>query len=86
MMNDKKVERLILKDDDILVVKVPSSWLIRRDSVRKLYKNIKNKLLPKKNKIMIIPMEMELSIIGKKEVEEYISHIDLWDLWEDEEV
>lgn len=81
---DKKVQRLILKEDDVLVVKVPSHFL-RRNITRTLYEKIKKTLLPKKNKILLLPSEIELEVIGEKEVKEYISQIDLWELWNDEE-
>lgn len=73
-------QRLILKENDVLVVKVPSSFLTRRDTIVRFYERIK-KTLPKKNKILLLPLEVELTVIGEKEVEEYISKVDLWNLW-----
>jgi len=82
-MEEKKITRLILKDDDILIVKVPSNWFHHREVCIKLYERIKKQLLPRKNKILMLPSEIEISVLGSKEINEYVSNIDLWELWEE---
>lgn len=81
---EKNIQRLILKNDDILVIKMPMSLFIRRKVAKGFYEQIKKKLLPRKNKILLLPDEIELSVIGEKEVKEYISNIDLWSLWDED--
>jgi hypothetical protein len=82
---EKQVQRLILKDDDVLVVKIPMQWFRERRMAEIFYKQIKKKLLPRKNKVLLLPNEIELSVIGEKEIQEYVSNIDLWSLWDDGE-
>lgn len=82
---ERQVQRLILKDDDILVIKIPMLWFKNERIHTSFYKQIKKKLLPRKNIILILPEEIELSVIGKETIKEYISNIDLWSLWDDEE-
>jgi len=79
------VSRLILKPDDILLISVPDKYFSRKDIIRSLYEQIKKQLLPRPNKILILPESINISVIGEKKVEEYISHVDLWNLFEDEE-
>jgi len=81
---DKKIQRLILKEEDVLVVKVPLEWFTNRVSLHSFYREIKKKLLPRKNKILMIPEEMGLSVIGKREIKEHISNVDLWSLWDED--
>lgn len=81
---EKQVQRLILKTDDVLVIKIPQVWFRNRNITRSFYEQIKKKLLPRKNKILVLPEEIELSVIGEKEVKEYISNVDLWSLWDEE--
>ena len=85
-MESKKVTRLILKDDDVLVVHVPVDYFTRQQgkAVLSVHKRLKEMLLPRKNKILILPEVIDLSVIGKEQVEEYISHVDLWGLFEEE--
>ncbi len=83
-MDNKKIERLILKDNDVLVVKVPNHFFHAKKAVMSLYTQIKKQMLPRKNKILMLPYDIELSVIGKEQIEEYISHIDLWSLFDEE--
>lgn len=83
-MEDKKIERIILKDEDILLIKIPDN-AFKRSFIESLYKSFKEKLLPRKNKILIMPESFEISVIGKEKIEEYISHVDLWSLFNNEE-
>jgi hypothetical protein len=82
-MQNNTVNRLILKDSDVLLIRVPRSFFQNKESLMGLYANIKKKLLPRTNKIMILPTEIEISVIGSEEVKEYISNIDLWSLWDE---
>jgi hypothetical protein len=85
-LQDKKIERLILKDDDVLVVTVPKQYFMKEGkAVLSLHKRLKEMLLPRKNKILILPEVINISVIGKEQIDEYISHIDLWSLFDDEE-
>ena len=81
---NKKIERLILKDDDILVVKLPNQAFYNKKITTAFYTQIKKNLLPRKNKILLLPDSIELSVIGKEQIEEYVSHIDLWSLFDEE--
>jgi len=83
-MSDKKIARLILKDDDILVIRVKFNF--SRKTIRSLYTQIKKQLHPKKNKILILPDEVELSVISDKEIKEHVTELDLWQLWDEEKV
>jgi len=83
-MENNTVNRLILKDSDVLLIRVPLRLFQNKETLMGIYANIKKKLLPKKNKIMILPTEVEISVIGSEEVKEYISNIDLWSLWDEE--
>lgn len=79
------VNRLILKPDDIVLVSVPDKFFQRKEIIRSLYEQIKKQLLPRPNKILVLPESINISVIGENKVEEYISHVDLWNLFEDEE-
>ena len=81
---DNKIHRLILKDDDILVIKVPDSYFRHQAAIKALYTQIKKQILPKKNKILMLMNSVDISVIGKKEIEEYVSHVDLWSLFDEE--
>ena len=83
-MENNAVKRIILKEDDILLVKVPLSLFQNKQGLLGLYSNIKKKLLPRQNKIMILPSEIDITVIGSQEVKEYISNVDLWSLWDEE--
>jgi hypothetical protein len=78
------VNRLILKPDDIVLISVPDKYFSKKDIIRSLYEQIKKQLLPRPNKILVLPESVNISVIGKDKVEEYVSHIDLWNLFEDE--
>jgi hypothetical protein len=80
---DPKVNRIILKEDDVLLVRVPLPYFSQRDTIRTLYLRIKKQLHPRKNKILMLPTEIEISVIGNKEIQEYITNIDLWNLWDE---
>jgi hypothetical protein len=82
-MDNNAVQRIILKEDDILLIRVPYSLFQDRQAVLGLYANIKKKIQPRRNKIMILPHEVEIGVIGSKEVKEYITNVDLWQLWDE---
>lgn len=79
-----KTERLVLKDSDILVVKIPSIHFDRRN-VQALMRNLRKKLYPRKNPIIILPDDMKLEVIAKEELKEVISYSDEWELWDGED-
>ncbi len=84
-MDTPKVKRLILKEDDVLLIKVPNGYFGNQKAVRSLYTQIKKQLLPRKNKILMLPQEIDISVIGNKEVKEYITSIDIWELFDPED-
>lgn len=84
-MIDKKVQRLILRDNDVLLVKVPEAWFGNKNAIRSLYTQIKKQLLPRKNKILMLPHNVDISVIGENEIKEYITNVDLWELFDDED-
>lgn len=81
------IKRIILKKEDILLVKVPHEYFSNRSSAGSLYRHIKKQLINsnKKNKILMIPDDIKIEAIGSEKVKEYISNIDLWNLFEEEE-
>lgn len=84
-INEKNITRLVLKKDDVLLIQLPKYWfeLNNRRHIDELYKQIRKKLLPKRNKILVIPEEIKLKVIGKDEVNEYISNVDIWNLFDE---
>jgi hypothetical protein len=86
-MTERIVSRLILKKDDVLVLYLPTDYFQHRNILTSIYKQIKERLVNagKKNKILIIPKDVQLSVIGEKEIKEYVSNIDLWHLFDEEE-
>lgn len=79
-----KIARLILKNDDVLVVKVPIAHPFSQKALRSLYIQIKKQLHPRNNKILMIPNDLELSVIGNKEIKEHVTELDLWQLWDED--
>jgi hypothetical protein len=77
------VTRVVLKEDDILLIRVPHAYFGHKIAMKSLYSQIKKQLLPRKNKVLILPDHIEISVIGTEEVKEYISKIDLWQLWDE---
>lgn len=76
-----KAERLVLKEDDILVIKIPfNSYNIA--NVEAIQKNMRKKLYPRKNAIVILPDSIKLEVIGKEEIKEVIRYSDEWQLWD----
>lgn len=82
-ISEKKVSRIILKEDDVLLVKVPDSYFGNKQAIKSLYVQIKRQLLPRKNKVLMLPHEVDISVIGKDEVKEYITNVDLWELFDE---
>ena len=82
-LNDKVVTRIVLKEDDILLIRVPSAYFGHKKAMKSLYSQIKKQLSPRNNKIIMLPNHIEISVIGTEEVKEYISNIDLWHLWDE---
>jgi len=78
---DKKLQRLILKEDDVLLVKIPVAYFRNKQAIVRMYEQIKRTLLPRKNKILMLPEDINISVIGEKEIKEHITNIDLWSLW-----
>lgn len=83
-MDNKKVSRIVLKEDDILLIQIPMEIFHRRNIVRSLYEQIKKTLIPRRNKVLLLPDVIDISVIGKKEIKEHVTDIDLWDLWDTE--
>ena len=79
---NQKVIRMVLKDDDVLVITLPSQAFMRKKVALSIYNQIKKALHPRKNKILLLPEDIKLSVIGNDEVEEHVSHIDLWNLFD----
>jgi hypothetical protein len=86
-MEDQTFKRLILKEDDIMVVTVPTDYFNHRDALASIYRQIREKLLAsgKKNKILIMPKEVDIAVIGEKEINEHVSNVDLWHLFDENE-
>jgi len=85
-MTERIVSRLILKENDVLVLYLPTDYFRHREIITSIYRQIKERLIEagKKNKILIVPSDVQLGVIGEKEVKEHISNMDLWYLWDDE--
>lgn len=85
-MEERKIGRLILKESDVLVLHLPVAYFQRRDTIISLYKQIKERLLDanKKNKILILPSDVGMTVIGENQIEEHISTVDLWHLFDEE--
>ena len=79
-----EIKRIILKDDDVLVVTVPEHFFMRKKAREAIYKQIKKQLFPRKNKVLMLPEAIQLSVIGKEKIQEYVSEIDLWSLFDEE--
>lgn len=85
-MTERIVSRLILKENDVLVLYLPTDYFRHREIITSIYRQIKERLIEagKKNKILMVPSDVQLGVIGEKEVKEHISNMDLWYLWDDE--
>lgn len=85
-MNEKTVSRLILKENDVLVLYMPLDYFANREILVSLYKQIKQRMVDagKTNKILVVPADVKLGVIGKDEIKEHVSNIDLWHLFDDE--
>jgi len=83
---DKTVSRLILKEKDVLVLYLPKDYFRHKDILISIYKQIKESLHDsgKKNKILVMPNDIKLGVIGEKQIDEHVSNIDLWHLFDDE--
>lgn len=76
----KKISRLILKKGDVLVVTFDNRLPVR--ATRQLREQLRG-MFPK-NGILFLPSTVNLSVIGKEQITEYVSHVDLWSLFDDE--
>lgn len=85
-IQERVVSRLILKETDVLVLHLPTDYFKHRDIITSIYKQIRDRLLEagKKNKILMVPNDVQLSVIGEDNIEEHISNVDLWHLFDDE--
>jgi UDP-glucose 6-dehydrogenase len=85
-MVEKEIARLILKEKDVLVLYLPTDYFKHREILVSIYKQIKERLIEagKKNKILIIPSDVKIGVIGEEEVKEHVSNIDLWHLFDEE--
>lgn len=81
---EKEIQRIILKEEDVLLVKIPRTYW-QSHIINSIYKEIKKKLLPRKNKILMLPSDMNISVIGQEEIKEMVSTIDLWELFDNED-
>lgn len=86
-LTEKKISRLILKEDDVLVLHLPVEYFNHKRTIISIYRQIREKLISakKNNKILMIPNDISVSVIGNEEVKEHVSNMDLWYLWSDEE-
>jgi hypothetical protein len=84
---EKSVHRLILKPNDILIINVPRTYFDNGNALLSIYRQIREKLRDsgKKNKVLIVPNEVNFKVIGEEEIKEHISNVDLWHLFEDDE-
>jgi hypothetical protein len=85
-MNERTVSRLILKENDVLVLHLPTDYFRHREIITSIYKQIRERLLDagKKNKILMIPQDVHLGVIGSEEIKEHVSNVDLWHLFDEE--
>lgn len=85
-MQEKTVSRLILKENDVLVLYLPTDYFKHREIITSIYRQIKDRLVDagKKNKILMVPSDVQLGVIADKEVKEHVSNIDLWHLFDEE--
>lgn len=83
-MSEGNVKRLVLKEDDILVVKIPLEYFNEND-IKSIQRTFIRKLKPRNNKILLIPKNMDISVIGKEEIKEVIRYSDEWELWDGDE-
>jgi hypothetical protein len=85
-MAEREVARLILKEKDILVLYLPLAYFRERQAIISIYQQIKERLLDagKKNKVLMVPEDVKLGVIGEEEVKEHVSNIDLWHLFDEE--
>jgi hypothetical protein len=85
-MREKTISRLILKEDDVVVVYLPVDYFKHREIITSFYKQIKDRLVEagKRNKILMIPSDVGLGVIGKDQIKEHVSNIDLWHLFDEE--
>ncbi len=82
---ENRVKRLILKDEDVLLVYVPDQMFRHKEAIKSIYSQIKKQLLPRKNKVLMLPNSIEIAVIGKEQIEEYISQVDIWKLFEEDD-
>ncbi len=85
MDSNTKVKRLILKEGDVVLVQMPEGMFASANAVKSIYAQIKKQLLPRKNKILLLPTSIDISVIGKEQIEEYISQVDIWKLFEEDD-
>ena len=85
-MEERTVSRLILKEDDVLVLYLPTDYFRHREIITSIYRQIKERLVEagKKNKILMVPSDVQLGVIAENEVKEHVSNIDLWHLFDEE--
>ncbi len=85
-MTERIVSRLILKENDVLVLYLPSDYFGHREIIVSIYKQIKERLTEagKKNKILMVPNDVRLGVIGEDQIKEHVSNIDLWHLFDEE--
>lgn len=85
-MDEKEISRLILKEKDVLVLYLPVDYFKHREIITSIYKQIKDRLIEagKRNKILMVPADVKLGVIGEEEIKEHVSNIDLWHLFDEE--
>lgn len=85
-MTERTVSRLILKEKDVLVLYLPTDYFKHRDVITSIYKQIKDRMLEagKRNKILMVPNDVQLGVIGEDQIKEHVSNIDLWHLFDEE--
>ena len=58
-----------------------------RDALLSIYKQIRDRLIEagKKNKILMVPDDVRLGVIGEEEIKEHVANVDLWHLFDEGE-
>jgi hypothetical protein len=68
------IDKMLLSKDDVVVLKVPHYVIDTPEKQRKLNMWVKSiqSLLPFKNKMIVLDIFMDISIISKSEVEDFL--------------
>jgi hypothetical protein len=78
-----KIKRLVLKEDDILVIKVPQRYMSLADRIADEAKKITSN---KKCGLLLIPEDVNLEVLSSEDIREKLGDEDIWNLFEKEEI